>query len=176
MKVLGLITLLLGLLALSACNKGGSAGGAVVTKAETAVVASATPAEATATVQPTELTLASGQTVKVIEVAALDNKPEQYAGQIAIVGKVESVLTEKEAFTLSDVKKMPGCADDCCSQSVIPMKVPQAEYQGRLPEASQEVIVVGNLTAVETGYTFDVTEVRRGEEVLLSRKAEGTGA
>jgi hypothetical protein len=173
MKYFSFIVIAL-VMALCACNQGAKSnpGGAVVTKAgEPAKTAEAVaPAEAEHK-EPSEVKLGSGQSVKVIEVAALDSNPNQYAGQIAISGKVEAVFADRGTFTLVDCGKMVGCADSCCSKTAIPMSVPETDYEGKLPEADQEVIVIGTLTPGETGYSFEVTEVRGGEQVLISRKS-----
>jgi hypothetical protein len=129
-----------------------------------------------ATPAPESVTLASGESVPCVSVAALDVKPETHAGQLAIMGKVEAVYGERGAFTVVDCAKMTGCADDCCSKTAIPMSVPTTGYIGELPTVGDELIVVGTLTPGETGYSFEVVEVRRGEETIITKKLDQSGA
>jgi hypothetical protein len=171
MKHITSLILGMGLLALTACNPAAKSapGGAIVTKAGDAKVVAAAPQAAP---QVSEVKLASGQSVKVVQVAALDTNPSRFAGQVAIAGKVETVYADRGTFTLVDCAKMAGCKDNCCSKTAIPMSVPQDKFEGALPEANQEVIVIGTLTPAETGYSFDVQEVRVGAETVMKPKAE----
>lgn len=165
----GLILMLVALIAVSGCNKGAKSDADIVVRK--AGDAPKTEAKAQAN-RPANITLASGEIVKVIGVPDLDKDPAQYNGSIAIAGKVETVFADRGAFTLVDAEKMAGCSDACCSPTTVPLNVPSLEYQGELPGEGDQVIVIGKLTAEETGFSFDVLEVRKDNAPIIARKAE----
>jgi hypothetical protein len=169
MRIIGSIVLLVGLLAFSACNQAGKsgAGGAVVTKADSKSAPAASKQKASAANRPTSVTLASGETLPVVGVVKLDSNPKAHSGEVAVMGLVETVLADRGAFTLVECGAEVGCKDGCCPAAKFPVVVPQDRFEGKLPELNQEVIVIGKLTPAETGYSFDVHEVRLEEAVLL---------
>jgi len=183
MKFVSTVLLLIGLLVFTACNKGQStAGGAVVNKAGSETVADAGDVHADGEEHkegeehkgppaPKSVTLASGETVPVVSVVKLDGDPKAYAGQVAVVGLVEEVYPERRTFTLCDNDAEVGCKDGCCPATKFPAAVPSEKFDGDLPAKSEQVIVIGKLTPGTTGYSFEITEVRKGSDVIIKPKA-----
>jgi hypothetical protein len=186
MKVIAVFVLLLGLAAFTACNKGGNAAGAVVTKADSAQVAASAPADGVAdqaegedhkeseehkqVTLPASVQLASGASIPVVGVVKLDENPTAHKGQVAVMGLVETVLPDKHAFTLCDCTAEVGCKDGCCPAVKFPVNVPDDKFEGKLPEVSQQVTVIGTLTPGKTGYSFEIAEVRVGDATTITRK------
>lgn len=161
------IIAMLALVVLAGCNK------APKSSADISVTRDGAQSAATAhTAVPESIELASGESVQLVQVARLDTNPAQFEGRVAIAGKVEEVFADRGAFSLADVAKMPGCSTSCCSQSTIPMQVPESAYEGELPAPGDELVVIGNLTPADTGFNFDVLEVRRGDATLIRSRDE----
>lgn len=184
---------LCGVLTLAACNKGGSTGYSANTGANStasnvsaghsaddghghAVAEAQAPAEAQtpAGVEPSSIVLADGTEVKVIEASVLDGDPKAYSGLVAISGEVATVYADKGTFTLKDCAKDDDCKTTdscgCCSKAQVPVRLELKDYDGALPEAAQDVIVIAEVSPTETGYSLAVREVRQGDKAILTKK------
>ena len=182
------ITCLLGLMALASCNKQGSASGDSAAAAKDASSAPQLAADAQAPPEapaaetgagaaaalPASITLVDGKTVPVIAASAVDSDPKAHAGLVAIAGEVTQVFAEKGAFMLKDSPKDADCKTEdscgCCSKAEVPVRLALEDFNGTLPAAKQNVIVVAEVSLTETGYTLAVSEVRSGDTTLLTRK------
>lgn len=120
----------------------------------------------------TSFTLDSGEEVGILSVGDFDTQLNLLDGLIAIEGRVAEVFADRGAFVLVDADRMAGCSDGCCPDVEVPVRIALEEYEGGLPEADSQIVVVGDLEVTKMGYDFAVREIRQGEEVLLSPKIE----
>ena len=119
--------------------------------------------------QPQPITLGSGEQVTAVSVGYFDQNMKDLSGLVAIEGKVQESHPDRGALILVDCSVEAGCTDGCCPEAVVPVRLDMANYSGELPSADAEVVIVGDLSVQELGYTLDVREIRSGSEVLLSR-------
>jgi len=117
------------------------------------------------------LSLTSGDEAPIVSIAQFDAKPADFAGLIALEGKVAERFVDQFTFILVDCATEDGCGNDCCSKATVPIRLTRDRYEGELPALSDNVIVIGKLALTATGYDFDVVEVRRGDDLLLRRRS-----
>jgi len=163
--VIGLLGVLL---VLASCNE------VIQDESSNAGQASASSSPATGGDQPTagaELTMADGQRIEVLSVGKFDEQQQSLTGQIAIAGRVAEAYPERGALVLVDADNMAGCADDCCPQSKVPIKLILEEFTGTLPSADQQVVIVGEIIQQELGFELHVNEIHRDGEVIMERSA-----
>ncbi len=153
-------------------------GGMAVTSGEAAASQPAATSEAAAeageqeALAGTQLTLASGEQVEIISVAAFDQAQNSLSGRVAIEGRVAEAFPDRGAVVLVDVDNMAGCSDGCCPQAQVPVKVNLADYAGALPAAGQQVVVVGEIVRTDLGFNLQVAQIRHGSDVVLELKGE----
>lgn len=118
--------------------------------------------------------LSDGSAVQLINVGLLDGDYKNHAGLVAIDGEVAQVFADKGTFMLKNCvdasMKASGCSKPCCGEAQIPVKVDMTKFSGVMPEAGADVVVIGDVSVTETGYTLAVREVRSGEQTILSLK------
>jgi len=84
--------------------------------------------------------------MKTITIEELASAPDNYPGQVGVVGTVLTVNKSEKIFTL-------GCSDAC-------IKVP-VEYDGSMPVVNKEVVVIGELKkGADNRYVFQAKEVK----------------
>ncbi|MCC7477546.1 hypothetical protein IT575_03720 [bacterium] len=138
---------------------------------------SAAPAGAPAGAQESgSIKLADGSAAPVINVGLLDGDYKNHSGLVAVDGEVAAVFVDKGTFMLKNCvdesMKADGCSKACCAEAQIPVKLDMSLYSGELPAVGTDVMVIGDVSLTETGYTLAVREVRTGEKTILSRKGE----
>ena len=134
-----------------------------------------------ATTAPTAITLASGKSVPVVGVAALNQDPKAHSGLIAIDGTVGELYADKGRFMLVDCVTAAACEDPGCAGCGADMKVPVrfdvASVKGDLPAAKQRVFVVAEVTPTETGgFELKLQEIRTAEKTLCTAAAPAAKA
>jgi hypothetical protein len=122
---------------------------------------------------PASITLASGKTVKVVGVAALNEDPKAHTGLVAIDGTVGELYADKGRFMLVDCATAAACTDPGCASCGADMKVPVrfdvASVKGDLPEVRQRVFVVAEIAPTKTGgFELKVQEVRTADKTIFS--------
>lgn len=163
-----MLLLLLG----AGCNKGGSADSAANVETASKVLASAETssgageAVVAADYQSqagTELALSDDEKVLIVSVADLDEKSSEMEGLVAIEGRVAESYPDKGTIILVDCDNMKGCADGCCPQTRVPVRLSSAGdgQQIAVPGVDEMVIVVADLSLTETGYNLAVRELRK---------------
>ena len=120
----------------------------------------------------TKLSLASGDEVEIISVGKFDTDLQSLGGTIALEGRVAEVFADKGRMLLVDTDRMKACQDGCCPQAEVPVRLALENFEGKMPTAESEVIVVGDLTITNMGYEFAVQEIRQGGDVLMHSAAE----
>lgn len=169
--IIGMIALLL---LAAGCNEAPKSE-AVSQTAAAPAAAELQPAEsseaASNTLAGTQLALAGGQQIEVLSVGKFDQQLSSLAGKVAIEGRVSESYPERGALILVDTANIAGCDVNCCPQAEVPVRIALEDYDGELPPADKQVVIVGDISVSETGYELAVSEIREGESVLLSRKA-----
>ena len=71
-----------------------------------------------------------------------------------------------------DVSETECCPEGSCAEFTIPVKVTEAEFAGALPAAFDTVVIIGTVetTPEKKGFELTVNEVRKGSDVIMTRK------
>ena len=109
--------------------------------------------------------------VTVLSVGSFDEQQQSLDGWIAVEGRVAEAYPERGALILVDTGNMEGCADACCPQVQVPVKLALEDYAGTMPAFDQQVVIIGEFSRQELGYELQVSEIHSGGTVLLKRKA-----
>lgn len=120
----------------------------------------------------TNLSLASGEEVEIISVGKFDTDLQSLGGLIAVEGRVAEVFADKGRMLLVDTDPTKSCQDGCCPLAEVAVRLALENFEGEMPLAETEVIVVGDLTITSMGYEFAVQEIRQDGEVLLGKSEE----
>ena len=163
-----MIGLLVVLLLAAGCNEAAQED---VVAAEQSSTSSAPVKVADQATGSAELTLADGQRIEILSIGKFEEKQDSLTGRIAIAGRVAEAYPERGALVLVDAGNMDGCSDSCCPQAKVPVKLILEEFSGSLPEADQQVVIVGEISQQELGFDLRVDEIRSGDKVILERSA-----
>ncbi len=177
MKTVTILTCIVVLAFFAGCNKADKAPTIVQPKTPVAKTADATPATQTTEsdytpLAGTNLALANGVEVGIISVGKFDTDLQSLGGLIAVEGRVAEVFADKGRMLLVDTDRMKGCQDGCCPLAEVAVRLALENFEGEMPLAETEVIVVGDLTITSMGYEFAVHEIRQAGEVLLGKSEE----
>jgi len=115
-------------------------------------------------------TAATGN-IKTVGVSALKSAPESYLGHIEITGRANNVFPEDGVIEIGDEKA-------CCSIYLLVPFTPEQQakldvadlYEGALPARGIEISAFGELQNTDKGYRFVVSQVKKGNEVLVALK------
>ncbi len=95
--------------------------------------------------------------------------PEAYSGIITVAGIVSFVNKSDSIFSIIDVREYELCGIVTCAANQILISTPPDRYSGELPSVEDKVIVSGKMINIRDGYSIEVSEVIRGNNVLLKR-------
>lgn len=109
---------------------------------------------------------------RIVGVDAALEDVKAHAGPVAIEGVVSTVFTERRAFTLIDRKEFSSCGVTTCAENSVPVRVPEYEFQGALPQERDTVLVIGELEPQGKGFRLQVQEVRGVGGLLIRRTGE----
>ncbi len=124
------------------------------------------------TEQPAAKPTAQTQLPKAGNVLGVDEvakDPKAHQGRIVVEGVVDKVMVSRRTFTLIDSEEFAACGVTTCAEYSLPVSVPETGYRGALPKEQETLVLLGELTALDRGFRFDVLEVKRGDAVIISR-------
>jgi hypothetical protein len=197
-RILGLLMLIAALTALGACNQrtaavpshsaaapagiatpsaapmtprqpaaAGSTSLASHAAAKPASASPASPSQAGGTLQ-----LASGERVPIIGVLQLNTDAKAHVGLVALEARVMLTDPQRSTVVLVDLAKGARCTTGCNPAATFPMHVVLENYQGGLPAANTQVLVIGRVSLAGDDFKLDVREVRQGDKVILKELAQ----
>lgn len=122
--------------------------------------------------QPTEKPAAKAEGAKAEKPLGVDEvvkDPAKHQGRIVVEGVVAKVMGARRTFTLIDAKEFAACGVTTCAEYSLPVIVPESDYRGALPKEKETLVLTGELTTLDKGFRFDVSEVKKAEKVVISR-------
>jgi len=116
------------------------------------------------------LTLPGGERVPVVSIMQLDADPGAYRGLIALAGRVMLSDPARSQFVLLDASMGPSKRASCGGDCMLPLTVALEQYEGSLPVANADVVVLVDVSQAGQETRLEVREVRQGDKVILKKK------
>jgi len=108
--------------------------------------------------------------VATVAVDRLMRRPGDYAGRLAVEGVVVQSVPERGALLLVDLDEFKSCGLAACTDASMPVRIDLTGYEGTLPQPGELVTMIGDFTAAERGFTFELLEIHREGGVVLARR------
>jgi hypothetical protein len=108
--------------------------------------------------------------LKVIAVASAFSEADQHEGKVGLEGKVVEVDAKEPSFVILTPNPPGSCQSECCAPKRFTVHVPKDKFAGKLPKKESQVVVVGNLKALTSGFDFKVLEVRQADKPIFTAK------